>query len=415
MAVSCKVGTFTIDTTKTAGQDQAVTGVGFQGKVGIFWWSGTTSATDATTAETLRGGIGFAVSSSQRTWATNISLDAQASSASGGGVGDDACIVLMSDASTVEGKADFKQWDSDGFTLTIDDQFATAYIVSYMILGGTDLTNYYTAVETSATTATTKATTGVGFQPTFAMWAVGRLNTTKNVVASNGNLSVGFSVGTAAGSEYSLVGATRNARLTMDTDRYLFDNESIGMMSAGDITYRAELTSFDADGFTLNWLESGGSAIYFAYLALRGPTFTVGDLLTQTDTSTTVTETTTSTPRGIFLMSHNTTKSTQNTTQNSNSVSIGAADSTSSRVAQGWWDENGTADSETATSIEYDGIYTRIASDDTLVGVGDISAIGSTSFTFVMDDADPDQAFAAWWAIQDAPAATVKPWYTLWN
>ena len=46
MTYSTKVGSFNIDTTKTAGQTQAITGVGFTPKILLFWWSGTLASSD---------------------------------------------------------------------------------------------------------------------------------------------------------------------------------------------------------------------------------------------------------------------------------------------------------------------------------------------------------------------------------
>lgn len=411
MTVACKVGTFAIDSTKTVGQDQSVTGVslGVAGKVAIFWWSGTTSATDATAGGHIRGGIGFAASATERGWVLVWSEDALGSSDAHHGINNTACIAIAAAGAAIDGRADFKSWDgTDGnFTITIADQFTANYIISYMIIGGTDLTNVKVGSGQAPTTAIAKAFTGVGFQGTFGMFAATRRAGFSDTLSptSDGQFSLGFATGSAAGSEYTLATSTRDNQNTQDTIRYLFDNGVISLVGGtGDIAERAEFTSWDTDGFTITWLEKGAAGAYaFIYLIMKGPTFTVGDLLTQTDTTTTVVETTTSTPRGIFMMSHNTAKSTSDTPQAHQSVSLGAASSTTARCAQGFWSEDGTADSEGAVSIEYDGIYTRIAADDTLVGVGDISAIDSTSFTFIMDDADPDQAFAAWWCIQDAP------------
>jgi hypothetical protein len=83
-------------------------------------------------------------------------------------------------------------------------------------------------------------------------------------------------------------------------------------------------------------------------------------------------------------------------------MSIGAFSSLTDRGAQSGLDENGKADSETTTIIEFDEVYANIATDSTIAGLMDVKSVDSDGFTMIMDDADPSQAFV--WYIAFGPA-----------
>ena len=135
MAYSAYAGSFNIDSSVTAGNDQSVTGVGFQGKVVLFWWSGGTSAGDEVAGGTIRYGFGAAASSSSRWYTSCYSVDGAAASDTSATSNTDACIGIIASPASIDGEADFKQWDADGFTLTIDDQFTADYRISFLPRG----------------------------------------------------------------------------------------------------------------------------------------------------------------------------------------------------------------------------------------------------------------------------------------
>jgi len=147
MAYSAWVGSFNIDTAKTAGQDQVVSwlGVGpaFTPKLILFWWGGAVGNGDAVAAGTYNLGFGAAISSSSRFCTMTMSVDAGSSSDSLRSQATTEVIRCYTDVATLDGIADFKTMDASGFTLTIDDQFTQTYRISYLALGGTDLTNVY--------------------------------------------------------------------------------------------------------------------------------------------------------------------------------------------------------------------------------------------------------------------------------
>ena len=80
MGYDAYVGSFNLDSTVTAGNDQSVTGVGFQPTIVMFWWSGSTATIDALSGGTYNVGFGAAISSSSRFCVMGCSEDGQGTS-----------------------------------------------------------------------------------------------------------------------------------------------------------------------------------------------------------------------------------------------------------------------------------------------------------------------------------------------
>src|SRR3990170_4493614 len=80
MAYSAIVGSFNIDPTKLATEIQAITGLGFQPKIVLFWWGGSTGTIDTVAGGTINIGFGAAISSTSRFCLMGISVDALATS-----------------------------------------------------------------------------------------------------------------------------------------------------------------------------------------------------------------------------------------------------------------------------------------------------------------------------------------------
>src|SRR3972149_9729964 len=83
------------------------------------------------------------LSSTSRFCVQNISIDAGASSDSQFSQNITEIMRAYTDVTTLDGILDFSSMDADGFTVIYDDQFTQAYRISYLALGGTDLTNVY--------------------------------------------------------------------------------------------------------------------------------------------------------------------------------------------------------------------------------------------------------------------------------
>lgn len=403
MAYSAIVGSFNLDTTKAAGQDQSVASVGFQPKIVLFWWSGSTGTADTVAGGNISPGFGAAISNASRFYVVGFSLDAAANSDTSFAQGNDAAIAIYSAAGTVDGLADFKSMDADGFTLTIDKQFTLAGRVSYLALGGDDLTNVAIGSKQRDADTGNCAVTGVGFQPDAVLFAMTGLSGTTGGAA---NLFFSLGMATGASNQGVVAAASWDAKATSQAKGYGYNGEVIARVYSNNaVTCRDTFVQFDADGFTLNQLE-GTTRYYYYYVALKGGQYSVGDILTRTDGND-IAENVGFQPTALLFASANRALSTQDAATNHNRISIGAATSTSNRACAAWSDEHNLADTEVAYSNSDIAVYQNII-DDAESGAMDIKSVDASGFTAVMDNPDASACWVTYLAI-GVKAATVYP------
>ena len=259
--LSVKVGTFDLNASLGA---QSVTGIGFQPKAMIFVWSrdDTTSGLEANGSF----GLGAATSSTQE-WAwSGVDTDSLASSDNSRYLANANCIVVAS-TSAVTAAADFTSMDSNGFTINVNTAPAAAFTVGYIALGGSTLTAFASTF-TQRTSVGTKSETGVGFLPNSLLF--GGTVVTANSVTANLIGCIGATSGTT--SEGYIATSCNDAEPTMDNGRNYSSSHCVGVCDFnGAPVARAELSSFDADGFTVNWTDADSTARIFGYLALGIP------------------------------------------------------------------------------------------------------------------------------------------------
>jgi len=405
MAFSSKTGSFNTGT-GILGSTTPVTGVGFTPKVLILWWSGRTESVDTIARASLFRGIGFA-NSVEAVCSVSNSIDAQAAGDSSRGTHGNALVATLDAAGAYDGLMDLQSLDADGFTLVVDDVMPLDLRVSYLALGGSDLTNSFISVLTESLALGSVGYTGVGFQPDIVLFSSGENTGALPQSDSTGGLLM-FGAAKSSTNRYVWSVGTDEASATMDTSSYCIDDGCIAMMPSGIgdvINARADLVSMDSDGFTLDW-EEITTTRRILYLALKGGSYVLGDLLTQTDITTSIVESGFGfSPTAAMFVSHCQTKSTSDTGQAHDRMSIGAFDSASSRGAQATLDTDGVADSEVTTAIEFDGVYVNISTASAIDGEMDVVSVDSDGFTCIMDNADPAQAFV--WYI--AFGSTVVP------
>jgi hypothetical protein len=391
MSILVHTGAFNIGT-GAAGTTTAVTGVGFQPKAIIFWWSGRTESTNAGGSASSQRGMGFAVSSSSFCCAAIRDVDAAGTSNTDNGHRDDACILECANAHV--GWADIQSMDSDGFTLEILDAFSIDFRVSFIAYGGTDITN----AEIGRFTATGAApvnqsidNTGT-FQPDITFF----LSTNDADPPSVATTAFhGFGVATDSSHEYVWAARASDAASSGATHSDNKSGECIARLTGGTaVDNRAEFVSHDSDGFTINWLERASSQRIY-WLSIAGGNWSLGDFLTQTDTSTTMVESSFGfTPAGVLFVSDGKAESTSDTASTTDRWSIGAAHSASARTAQAASSRDGNTLMFTQTFLRTDAIYVNTdPATDAVTALGDVQSFDSDGFTAIMDDADPAQSF----------------------
>jgi hypothetical protein len=318
MPVKFKTGRFTA---KTSTGTQDISGVGFQPQIVLFFMAPTTAAGNAVKAEM---GIGCATDASNQNYRAHAQSDGSPIYANSR-LSNSSCIAIYLAGSTpsLACVADYVTSLADGFRLNWGSADGTAYAIDYVALAG--LTNVKIHNFTIPNSTGNNSVTGVGFQPTAAIFYSTGFLTTTSLPASKSLItcSVGFADGTtqfcnAINSRDGGVSASRRA----ETDSVIF-----GLNYDNSDWYEGELVSFDADGFTINWknVTSGtrrATAICFDALNIK-----VGSDTQKTSTGTKKT-TTNNRPVGVLLCSANTDNS-EYTETGACRLQVGAFDPTS--------------------------------------------------------------------------------------
>lgn len=155
-----------------------------------------------------------------------------------------------------------KSFDSDGFTVGVDSNTNDGSAGQRFLAIRDPDGAFKVGVDSQKTSTGTKATTGVGFQPSGGLFF--GADRTGNGAGSN---SPQFCIGAANG---PLTGLGVMELFTQDTTKYQNTRGAADLVlstSALDSTTlaEAEVQSWDADGFTLNWSTADSRARKFIY------------------------------------------------------------------------------------------------------------------------------------------------------
>src|SRR3989304_340697 len=382
MAISTKVGAFNTGTGAVS-TTVPVTGTGFQPKVVIFWWTGRTETTDAIGRLTMNLGMGVAISSTERWANSSYSLDASAAAETSRRMDNASCVVTIDAVGALTGALDVQSMDSDGFTLIVDDVMPYSMRVHYLALGGTDLTNYAANYLIGPTITGNYDITSVGFQPDFVLFASTGMSSNPPVGGTATDApAYGFAVSNSAQVAYT--GNSDDGSTTMDTDKYLYAGECCAIIAAAggvSVWQRDSFVSFLSNGFRLNRVE-GTTATRFFYLALKGGSYRIDNLLTKTDVTDIVETGFGFSPKAAMFMGHMTVQSTVDTTQLGKQLSLGAFSSITDRGVQCCSDADSVADSIVTTGVNHVSIYESVDSAATpaIVALMDIKSVDSDGF-----------------------------------
>jgi hypothetical protein len=247
---------------RTTTGNQATTGVGFQPDAILFIGGLCDTGTLAAEQSNLHYGMGCAISSSSRAALGAFSAGAAATTDANQNQVGTKCFTILNGSSVFE-EADLVSMDSDGFTLNWTTAYSDLRWVSALCLKGGQ---YKIGVETQKTSTGTKATTGVGFQPS-GLFVFGANKAASTAVQANLRLSIGMASSTTARACHWIGDQDAAADSIADSDH---DTAAIlKHLTEGTPTLDAEadLSSFDSDGFTLNWTTADATAREFVYVA----------------------------------------------------------------------------------------------------------------------------------------------------
>jgi hypothetical protein len=197
-------------------------------------------------------------------------------------------LEVIGSGGVLDVRASLSSFDGDGFTLnyTAIAGVAPARYCVYLAIGGSDVDAKVGVFDNPiSATPFTQAITGVGFTPSCILFAPCiDTGTSSNLDDGTQEPAMGWTDGTRNG--FSAVHSGDGQAFAI-TSRVQKTTGCIGLLTASTLAWEAELDSFDADGFTVNWTtRTSASAAGIYYLALAGVNAYAGTISQPTTTGT---------------------------------------------------------------------------------------------------------------------------------
>ena len=372
-----------------------VSGLSFQPKALRFYWVGLGSTIDASseTVNSVRG-VGFGVSPSSRRCVSSVSVDAAGNAACATRANDNGVVSIIASDASEDGRLDLNSITSDGFTLIVDDVLFLAtesdITIFWEAWGGSDITVAAVGdiAEPAATGNVDYTVTGfvAGATDQVVMFAgvqsVAALNTGD---ANDSGMHVGFSTATDA---TFVCGNSDDGSATMDTDGMSTGGFSWNMITIGGGAPNASniLSQFGTNNFRLNWITRATTNRRSIFLAIKGGNWKVGNYIINGNTggATTTVSGLSFAPIGLCLLGR---MSSSGSGETNDRIGLGTGSSTSSRRSMGVLDEDGIADAEIDTTIQYDQVLSFPSTTGTLQSAYDIDAMNADGFRIIVDTA----------------------------
>lgn len=235
--------------------NQAITGVGFQPKVVIFWGNEQTANGSSLGAAQY---VGVGISSTARVSGGGMSPNG---GAQGARFHDNTHVFgYVNNVGATLRIADFVSMDSDGFTLNWNAANASAYRIHYVAIKGP---KFAVGATTQPTSNGNVSVTGLAFAPKAVMLVGNGGAASTTLDNADGNLSIGASDGTNQFAIWTGNGAASCAQVLDRTKAITFYTPNTPTKNA-----EASLSSLNSDGFTLNWTTTNATAREVLYLAI---------------------------------------------------------------------------------------------------------------------------------------------------
>lgn len=387
-------------TTDVLNATKVVTGLGFTPKALRFYWVGLrgTSPTNAVSgAVNERRGVGFAVSATSRRCVGTFGLNLNGAGTDGGSTANDNCVVVTVDGTgAVDGRLDINTFDTDGFTLIVDDVTPANITVFYEAWGGTDISVAVVGdIAEPAATGTQNYTvagfTNDGFQQVVMFAGVQSVNALNTGQAQDTGLCVGFASSTLAANNVVVVGNADDGSDPTDTDGYCFQGECLAqiVIAGGNPNARASLSAWGTDQFTLNWAARATTNRRNIFLAIKGGRWQASSYTIAGNTLN-ATATVSDLPfylRGISLIGRMTAVNTVATSTAQDRIGFGSGLSTTSRNSAGILDANNVGSTTIGTIVQYNSVLSYPTDAGAVQAAYDINAFTINSFQIIVDTA----------------------------
>jgi hypothetical protein len=298
--------------------NKSVTGLDFTPKAGLFIINSQASQNAAGTSS----GIGWGVSISTSKRVTNFVRRVNASTTYFGRHSEGATLVTLDTTGAINFEADFVSWNSDGFTLNVSTSPAVSFYAQWWVWDGIEVQGNLVQFD-SRTSPGSQPYTGMGFKSDVLI--VLSMGMTATIPTTDGNSRPGFGFAThdadgtirQAGLGNKHVSGANSARRAQSTSSLIYIPDTSAMWLEG------ALTSFDADGFTVNYSTVQASAVKLWALGLTGLRGYVSSFNQNTSTGSQPITAVGRQPQAIIMASF--CRATATAQQTDGTVSIGGA------------------------------------------------------------------------------------------
>lgn len=406
MGVQAKVGSF-MTGTGIAGSTVAVTGVGFSPDFILFFYGGRSNVVNSPAGGTPRRGIGSAVrigggSTAKNQAAYTFSTNGGASTDTGAGYRVDGCVKRLITGLADGGILKVQSLDSDGFTLEIVTAFGSDLRIGYLALSGTDIQAVDQGRLTEPAAAGNVSVTGLTITPD-AVFFLGIPTASLPTASQNDSrLMFGAACREDLGNIKNAVwcGGSDHGAATSQAMSYNRFGECIAQLNSAvtGINSRASVTSFNSDGFTLNFSEVTGSQIQFLYVVIAGGRWHMGSFNAAGDTTTTKVEHGLQfVPKAVLAVGSTGAEDAADTPHNDDFYCIGAFTSISELENHVILDVDNTAGGDVQQMSRNDSFYSKMDATPTSTIQTDPEALSRNAFSYVNS--------------LNTPAATPFIWY----
>jgi len=418
-SLDVKKGTFT---RQASTGNQPVTGVGFQPKAVIFFW---TNQTAEGFSAGLSYGVGFAASATQE-FALSMAADDNVATTNDGSrrSNSNSIIILSNGTPTLGAQADVASFDADGFTVNWTTNNGAATIIHYIALGGSDITNTYAGTFNSTIVTGNQIVSGVGFQPSFVMFLAPERAMTLDTNYAGGAFGIGFMTSAQQG---AMAFGIRDNQATATTADWQRTDHCIVALRRAAAEASATFVSMDADGFTINWDNAYGGATAISFLAIKGGWHFVGNFTQPGSTGQQPVTGTGFQPNGLMMFSFNDVANIAVVTVTpAAKISIGAAQSSTARGTIWGHHADGITPTDTNSLTKTTCAISLATGPTTLNAEADFVSFDSNGFTLNWTSADATARQIIYWAmgsvvpsISNAPTSwslgIVQPSTSYWS
>jgi len=398
-SLNVSVGTFA---TSTGTGSQAVTGIGFEPQVVIFF---NNNRTDETRRRSYRHNVGAATDST-----AEFALSAFASDNS------DQRDHFQTSVQSIRTEAsnfisDFTSMDSDGFTFNISTADGDANLIGYIALG--NLEGHYIGSFDLNTSTGVQAISGVGFEPNLILFFNAARDSVEDSITADLQMSFGAASGTS--NFAALANADTNGTDPVEANSTQLTTACILGLTPGSspaVQFAADLDATDSDGFDINITTAPATGVTVFFIAMKMTDAVVGTFNQSTSTGTQTISSVGFDPEAVIFATYGFAASAS--IQNNATISFGAGVSSTERATIVNGDQDGISPGTDAEGwINNDEIFRTISIDQNTDTEADMVSLGVDQFSIDNEKVDGTSRQIIYIAMSKQQASPLKRIITL--